>query len=1022
MNKLFLYLGSLVIAFFGIFSETLAQQEQCGTVLLNQGKSMGRFERWMKSARIQRQNSPRAKFLTEDAEPIYRIPVVVHVVHRGEAVGTGSNIPFEQIEDQIRTLNEDFRRLNADTVDTPPEFQPVAVDSRIEFVLARQSPEGFSTNGVVRVEGTRNDYGIFNGDILSELSLWDPALYMNIWVAPLRSGLLGYAQFPDSDLPGLNGAPNNPATDGIVIDFNFFGSVGNVVNRSLGRTTTHEVGHYLGLRHIWGDGDCSADDFVEDTPLQETDSESCPVHPQTSCGSVDMFQNYMDYTTDRCMNLFTIGQKERMRIVLENSPRRRTLLNSPGLVEPVPLDDDAGITTIVSPQRSECDGEIVPTITVTNTGQEALNSFTVALNIQGNFREEITFNTNLTPQESTTVSLSPMALQGNTFNTEYNFTFFITAANGVPDENATNNVRSVDFIIPQRTEVPIVDNFEQPDESTLLSLGYISNADNAITWEVATAPGFLGSDNQALKLNFFDYASNVGAQDILYTPVFSLTDVRDARLSLRYAYAPYQEEDGSVSPDGFAIGISTDCGATFDTFLFEAFGEDLATTDFNGSDFTPTSRIEWRSLDLPLNDFLGNDNVQVAFIGYNGFGNNLYIDDIAIEATQVQDVDLAIREIVAPSYLSNEGSPLPQVRIENIGNSAIQSFDVVYQFDNQSPTEFSRDAFGLNPGEQVTLDFTPPDLSVGLHSFSVRVINPNLLVDDAPDDNYQRINFVVDDKQDIIPLINEFQEYDVPDVLQGESEDIAEAWQVVNPDSSITWETVEAPGNGFNNQAVSIRNNAYTEIGAVDRLVSPTLDFSNTFEASIFFKVSYAQFSENYVDTLNVLVSTDGGETYESVLQLEGTTLSAGIIFDSEWQPQQASDWHEVFVDLSRFARETDVRVAFESVNGYGNNIFLDDIEFFLSADDEPIETAENSYKLFPNPTPDILNSVFNLRSRENIQAVIYNSQGMLVWQETYPNTLNQTFDIDLSTFPRGVYIFRVFSSTLTDSKQFILQ
>ncbi|MEM8966029.1 MAG: M43 family zinc metalloprotease [Bacteroidota bacterium] len=1022
MNKFFLYLGSLAIALSGIFSKALAQHEQCGTVLLNQNKNSGRFEKWMKDIRIQQKNSPQAKFQNEDAEPVYRIPVVVHVIHRGEAEGVGSNIPFEQIEDQIRTLNEDFRRLNADTVDTPPEFQPVASDSRIEFILARQSPEGFATNGVVRVEGSRDDYGIFDGDILSDLSLWNPELYMNMWVAPLRNGLLGYAQFPDSDLPGLEGSPGGAETDGVVIDFNFFGSVGNVVNRSLGRTTTHEVGHYLGLRHIWGDGDCGADDFVEDTPQQEADSESCPVHPQISCGSADMFQNYMDYTTDRCMNLFTLGQKERMRIVLENSPRRRTLLTSPGLAAPIALDDDAGIATIVSPQRSECNGDIVPIVSVTNTGQEPLTSFTIALNVQGNFREETSFNTNLAPGESTEVSLSPITLQGNTSNTEYNFTFFITEANGAPDENATNNVESVNFVIPQRTDVPIVDNFEQPNESTLLNVGYISNADNAITWEVATAPGFFSNDNQALKLDFFEYSSNVGAQDILYTPVFSLTNVRDARLTLRYAYAPYRDEDGEISPDGFAVGISTDCGATFDTFLFEAFDEELATTDFNGSAFTPTSRIEWRLLDLPLDDYLGNENLQIAFIGYNGFGNNLYIDDIAIDATPIRDVDLSIQEVISPEYLSNETSPNPKVRIENIGTSLVESFDIIYQFDNQPATEFSRSALRLAPGEETLLEFDSPDLSIGLHSFSVRIINPNLRVDDTPDNNYQRINFVVDNKQDIIPLINEFQEYDVPNILQGESADASEAWQVVNPDSSITWETVEAAGNGFNNQAVSIRNNAYSEVGAVDHLVSPTLDFSNTFEASMFFQVSYAQFSENYVDTLNILVSTDGGETYEQVLQLEGTTLSAGVVFDSEWQPQQESDWHEVFVDLSRFTGETEVRIAFESINGYGNNIFLDDIEFFLSSDDEPVATAENSYKLYPNPTSDILNSVFNLRSRETIQAVIYNSQGMAVWEESYPNTLNQTFDVDLSTFPRGVYIFRVFSSTLTDSKQFILQ
>lgn len=1022
MISIALRLSWLVITLLGISFQLQAQHEKCGTALLHQGKGKAPFERWMNTMQLRQQISPQAKLQSAEAEPIYYIPVVVHVVHRGEAEGTGSNIPFEQIADQIRILNEDFRRLNADTTDTPPEFQPFATDTRIQFVLARQTPDGFTTNGVVRVEGDRDDYGLFDGEGIAQFSQWDPALYMNIWVAPLRGGLLGFAQFPDSELPGLGGAFTSPNTDGIVIDFNFFGSVGNVVDRSAGRTTTHEVGHYLGLRHIWGDGDCSADDFVADTPLQESESNDCPTHPQTSCSSLDMFQNYMDYTTDRCMNLFTLGQKARMRIVLENSPRRRTLLTSPGLSEPIILDDDAGISSIVSPQRSECSGDVVPTLTVTNSGNEPLTSFTVALNVQGNFREEIAFDTNLETGESTTVFLSPISLQGNTANVEYSFTFFITEANGAPDENATNNVSSVSFIVPQRADLPLTDNFEPPNENSLFNLGYISNPDNNITWEIVSAPGFSGEDNEALGIDFFDYQSNIGTQDIFYTPVFSLTGFRDASLSLRYAYAPFRNEDNNLSNDGFAIGISTDCGATFDTFLFEDSGEDLATAEATGSEFIPDSRVDWRQLTLPLDDYVGNENLQLAFIGYNDYGNNLYIDDISIQATIVREIDIAIVDVIAPAYLSGQTNPTPKVVVQNIGRSPIRSFDVAYQFDAQPPTEFSYAAFVLEPGEKTVLEFESPTLSIGLHSFSIRVINPNLRVDDVPDNNFRQRNFMVDDKQDIIPLINEFQEYNVPDVLLGESVPASEAWQVVNPDSSITWQTVDAAGNGFNNQAVSIQNNQYAEIGAIDRLISPSLDFSGTNEVSLFFQVSYAQFSENYVDTLNVLVSTDDGETYERVMGLEGLTLSAGIIASSAWVPQRPDDWHEMFVDLSRYAGETEVRVAFESVNGYGNNIFLDDVEFYLSSNDDPVRVTENSYRLYPNPTSDILNSVFNLRSRETIQAVIYNSQGQAVWQRTYPNTLNQTFDIDLSTFPRGIYIFRVFSSTLTDSKQFILQ
>nr|WKN36822.1 choice-of-anchor J domain-containing protein [Tunicatimonas sp. TK19036] len=1021
MNWIILRYGWFCFGMLFILPD-LQAQEQCGTVLYNKGHNVDKFEQWI-DARVQaRRFSPQAKLSAEEADPIYRIPVVVHVIHRGEEVGVGSNIPFEQIEDQIRILNEDFRRLNPDSIDTPAEFQPVASDTRIEFVLARQTPDGFATNGVVRVQGPDENYGLLSGNTLAEVSWWDSELYLNIWVVPLRSPYLGFAQFPVSDLEGLEGASNNAQTDGVVIDYNFFGSIGNVVDRSVGRTTTHEVGHYLGLRHIWGDGDCSADDFVEDTPLQESDSEGCPAHPQTSCNSVDMFQNYMDYTNDRCMNLFTVGQRERMRIVLENSPRRRTLLTSPGLSEPIVLDDDAGISRINTPQRSECNGNIVPTITVVNAGNDPLTSFTVALTVQGNLREETTFSSNLTTGESTTVSFSPITLQGNAANARYSFSFFITSVNGIEDENATNNIRSVDFIIPQRAPLPLADDFESDTDNSLLNLGYLSNTDDLTTWELVSAPGYFSTENNALWLDFYNYDGGIGEQDILYTPIFDLAEVQEATLSFRYAYAPYQNENGEISNDGFAVGLSTNCGASYDTLLFEAYGEDLATAEPTGLEFIPSSRLQWRQVTIPLNAYLSSENLQISFIGYNDYGNNLYVDDISITAAPTNAVDLAITEVIAPSLLSCDSIPTPQVIIKNVGSDPVAYFEVVYQFDDQPATEFTYEAFPLEPGEEMTLDFDATDLSIGLHSFSVELLAPNLRTDDQPDDNGRRINFVVDNKQDIIPLVNEFQDYEIPDVLSGESVDVREAWQAVNPDSSITWQTAEAAGNGFNNLAAVIRNNQYSTIGARDLLVSPTLDFSNTFEASMFFQVSYGLLSENYVDTLNVLVSTDCGVTYELVYQLDGITLAAGITTDTEWIPQQESDWHQEFVDLSQFAGEPDVRVAFESVNGYGNTIYLDDIEFFISDDSEPISTDENSYKLFPNPTPDFLNVVFNLRNRETVMLAIYNSQGQTVANLTYPNTLNQTYDIDLSTFPRGVYILRVFSSTITDSKQFILQ
>ncbi len=278
--------------------------------------------------------------LSQPTEDIYYIPVIVHVVHNGEPIGEGANISLEQVQSQIEVLNEDFRRREGTLGFND---SPLGADTRIEFFLAEYDPEGniLPEPGIDRVDGGRAIWpkGAVRNPIdrqIKPLTIWDPNSYFNIWTVNfggfVSRDLLGYAQFPDeSGLGGLDKDEGNELTDGIVVGYNYFGSSekGNFPELyapfDLGRTTTHEVGHWLGLRHIWGDGDCTQDDFCNDTPNAEAPNFGCP-DSAFSCTSVDMFQNYMDYTYDACMNIFTQCQKDRMRLVLETSPRRKELV------------------------------------------------------------------------------------------------------------------------------------------------------------------------------------------------------------------------------------------------------------------------------------------------------------------------------------------------------------------------------------------------------------------------------------------------------------------------------------------------------------------------------------------------------------------------------------------------------------------------------------------------------------------------------------------------------------------------
>jgi PKD repeat protein len=269
---------------------------------------------------------------------VITIPVIVHVIHTGEAVGSGLNISQAQVQAQIAVLNEDYRR-KAGT----PGFNsnPVGADIEVEFCLSPVDENGspMAEPGIDRVRGanatwTKNQIE----GTLKPQTIWNPNLFFNIWT--LKFGgednlLLGYAQFPDqSGLSGLNDSGGPASTDGVVVQYSSFGSVDKGTFPVMqapynhGRTLSHETGHWLGLRHIWGDGPC-ASDFVDDTPTQHAENRGCPA-TKISCDgvNVEMPQNYMDYSDDACMNIFTQGQKARILAVLELSPRRKQLVSA----------------------------------------------------------------------------------------------------------------------------------------------------------------------------------------------------------------------------------------------------------------------------------------------------------------------------------------------------------------------------------------------------------------------------------------------------------------------------------------------------------------------------------------------------------------------------------------------------------------------------------------------------------------------------------------------------------------------
>ncbi|WP_258236696.1 zinc metalloprotease [Nocardioides campestrisoli] len=287
--------------------------------------AMEEYERLLEEQPSFRTNQRRAEEFTARAvssgvaERVARrlvtIPTVVHVVHKKP----GENISDAQVQSQLAVLNRDYRATNPDTKKVPAPWKGLVADAKIEFRLATKDPQGRPTDGIVRVQTDRGSFG--PGDEVKRDSkggstAWPSDAYLNIWVCSLGGGLLGYAQFP--------GGPKS--TDGVVVLNTAFGTKGTAAAPfNKGRTLTHEVGHWLNLRHIWGDTlDCGGGDRVPDTPNCEGPNYGTPKFPVISCQNGPhggMFMNYMDYVDDAAMFMFTAGQVNRMNACLAG-PRK----------------------------------------------------------------------------------------------------------------------------------------------------------------------------------------------------------------------------------------------------------------------------------------------------------------------------------------------------------------------------------------------------------------------------------------------------------------------------------------------------------------------------------------------------------------------------------------------------------------------------------------------------------------------------------------------------------------------------
>lgn len=441
----------LILIMFALWVfNTSAQQRFCATQQYNEQQLLDNPALAKNRSEIKIQIS---KLTTDKNHPrafssSLAIPVVVHVIYKTPE----QNISDEQIISQIDVLNEDFLATNANLAQVPEVWKSIVGNLSISFCLVRKDENGNTTTGITRTSTVNASFSVGSDmkyDSMGGHRAWNSAQYLNIWVCNIESGsnaVLGFAQFPGGD----------PLTDGVVINYKAFGrSDGNLLTQyNLGRTCTHEIGHWLDLEHIWGDEDnCLADDDIDDTPKQADASYSCPAFPQVSCNNTpngDMFMNYMDYTDDRCMMLFTSEQVLHMTAVFPVS-RDSILLNSNTLPVSTP-QTDASID-VLAPSGRLCKSGITPAVMLKNNGQNVINEIKFECFIDDGVATTYTWNGDLQAADSVIISL-PSVKVGDDLHI---FSARITSANSnSTDDYLLNNFKTQSFLTsPEEYGCPV---------------------------------------------------------------------------------------------------------------------------------------------------------------------------------------------------------------------------------------------------------------------------------------------------------------------------------------------------------------------------------------------------------------------------------------------------------------------------------------------------------------------------------------------------------------------------------------
>ena len=1058
------------IALIVVSTSILFAQKPCGTteylhhLLQQQGLSQDEYARWLslqaKNLRHRQQSERRLEKET------IKIPILFHIIHYTEETSPpphAYNIPELQIKEQLGILNQSFSQTHPRARDIPPSFSEISAgNTHIEFHLAQRDTLDFPTNGIIRkqVPYTNNNLSKSIQEHLKEVSPpWNPSQYLNVYVVPYSllqltgANYVGLATLPAANIPGLRPGKLYPFEntymhpdrwDAIIIATEVFGK-GLPINlpEIEGKTLVHEMGHYLALFHNWGDGNCNADDYCADTPLQAapTSSEAACTEVHNSCGSRDMSENYMDYSSDPCMMMFTKCQGIRMRAALYYSVDRFSLWEKEDKITAAPsLTHDAGIIQQSEHTPPPCEKPLEGSLSIGNYGTRPITSLRIAFFLDQQLIEEKSYLLNIpthsseSPSPTGQITYGPITVNGYGV---HELEARITSINKTQDMNPANDTLRAEFIYSPSQQTAngflLTEDFESdpkwhsyPSQGEILRrLPTSSSSSQILAFELAGSPSHTRNKHYTIQSPVMDLST------------FSPTE---EQLLLRFRYSHQVNPHKLLNTLSIATRSgASECLSSPYKIIFSRNGSDLHTGLERRASDRPTYHSDWQEIQLPV--VVDGSFMQLMIGVTNGQGGNIYLDDISIarskRSSATEEQPLRITQAIVPLLSCGQTSHPLLLSYSNYGTEVIDfsnTWTRVYRHQDAFKSNWTSILSTLSARARIRLlaADTNDDLLLSLHiegydglvhtkldlATSASTPSPNLKL---PPENSVDIKFFVSQVQALPPLQEQF----LP-------ENRFQGWKPAtfldNPDRE--WQYAQsAQGAHFIKAPLFDRDASHQQ--PFFRLFSPRIDLRNLSEASISFHYASAQ-RRGAMNRLRLFVF-ENCEAFPSALIYDkaGAAL-ASTQREKEWLPLRSTDWKQEIIDLSDYiGQEINLLFIASTSLGPSNHIYLDNIYIHetsspvhLPIAGRPEDVREIPWvHLFPNPTSsDQTSLLFDLEAPQSVRVSCIDLSGRILWQQQLEDIQSQLIELSLPLRGEQIYILRLETPDRSQSFRLIMR